>query len=76
ELAERASRLEPDEIKLSLKNAVPEYRPQLQSSINGTSRPDGAFAIVSANDRRNGHQPASAIRGANALDCVAHASAS
>ncbi|HEX4645033.1 MAG TPA: nucleoside-diphosphate sugar epimerase/dehydratase [Verrucomicrobiae bacterium] len=75
-LAEQASRLEPDEIKLSLKNAVPEYRPQLQSSINGTSHPDGAFAIVSANDRRNGHQLASAIGVENTLDCVAHASAS
>jgi FlaA1/EpsC-like NDP-sugar epimerase len=68
ELAAQLDQLSPDEIKCLLKHAVPEYQPQIkqlngnvhrngEARVNGEPRPESA-----ANDRRNGHQPGSALK--------------
>lgn len=60
-LLENSHRLEPDEIKLALQRAVPEYRPQLKLSSNGASKHE-IPTVAGINGQRNGHPPASAAK--------------
>lgn len=56
-LAARASQLETHAIIQLLKEAVPEYQPQLTAPAPGTVLPEQAGL-----EKRNGHQPASVVR--------------
>jgi FlaA1/EpsC-like NDP-sugar epimerase len=54
ELADQSHQLSPDEIKCLLKNAVPEYQPQIKQ-LNGSVHRNGESRVASADtDRRNG----------------------
>lgn len=76
EMAEHSGRLEPDETKLILKNAVPEYRPELKSPVNGKARPGETPATDENSSKRNGHPSGPAFGIENVFGNVARAGAS
>jgi hypothetical protein len=54
-LTAHADRLGPDEIKSMLRNAVPEYHPQVNPLVNGTHVLDAGFTHVNGNGNGNGN---------------------
>jgi FlaA1/EpsC-like NDP-sugar epimerase len=76
EMAEHSGRLEPDEAKLVLKNAVPEYRPELKSPVNGKAHPVEKPATTGINGKRNGHPSGPAFGVEDVFGNVARAGAS
>jgi FlaA1/EpsC-like NDP-sugar epimerase len=75
-LAGQADRLEPDEIKLFLKGAVPEYRPQLKPLVASAPQFDRALAGTNGHNKRNRRRHNSVAGVADVFQRVADASVS